>query len=116
MKWSQNFLPIGIMFIILGVALLVISSGGLESSVFFIFPFFFFSASDPVSIFFILGFIIFIFVIMMRSTSVFFGQSDAKLSGGPMCEFCSQPLPVNASFCPRCGNSVDYDKMSNTNS
>jgi len=106
-KWFQNFLSLGIMFVLLGVALLVISSGGFENSVFFIFPFFFFSASDPVSILFILGFIIFIFVIMMRTTSTFFDQSEADLSVESECTFCSQPLPESASFCPRCGNSVN---------
>lgn len=115
MKWFQNLLSLGIMFILLGVALIVISSGGFENSVFFIFPFFF-SASDPVSILFILGFIIFIFVIMMRTTSTFFGQAEANFSVESKCIFCSQPLPENASFCPRCGNSVDYGTMSNTKS
>jgi len=115
-KRSQNFLSLGIMLILLGVALLVISSGGFENGVFFIFPFFFFSASEPTGIFFILGFIVIIVVIMMRTTSTFFDQSDATLSVESKCVFCTQTLPENASFCPKCGNSVDYDTMSNTNS
>lgn len=113
MKWTQNFLSMGILFIILGVLLLVISSGGFENSVFFIFPFFFFSASEPVSTFLILGFIIFIFVIMIRTTSAFFGQSNTQLSVGSECKICLKPLPVNAAFCPSCGNPADYETMSN---
>ena len=110
MKWTQNYLSIGVLFIILGIILLVISSEGIEGSVFFIFPFFFFSGSDPIGIFIFLTFIIFMFVIMLRTTSDFVGQSDIPV--GSKCEYCSTALPVNASFCPSCGNTVDYDTMS----
>ncbi len=101
----------------------MITSGGIEGSVFFIFPFFFFfSGSDPLGIILFLAFIIFMFIIMIRTTSDFFGQSDMRydndltekyLQVGSKCEYCSKALPVNASFCPSCGNAVDYDTMSN---
>jgi len=111
MKWTQKILPIGVLFIILGIILIVITSGGIEGSVFFIFPFFLFSGSDPIGIFIFLTFIIFMFVIMLRTTSDSVGQSDFPV--GSKCEYCSKALPLNASFCPSCGNTVDYDTMSN---
>lgn len=111
MKRTQNFLSLGVLFIILGIILLVITSGGIEGSVFFIFPFFFFSGSDPIGIVLFLTFIIFMFIIMIRTTSDFFDQSDILVES--KCEYCSTALPVNASFCPNCGNTVDYDTMAN---
>lgn len=113
MKWTQNFLSLGVLFIILGIILLVITSEVVEGSFFFFFPFFFFSGSNPISILLFLTFIIFMFRIMIRTTSDFFGQSDMTLPVGSRCEYCSSALPVNALFCPSCGNTVDYDTMSN---
>ncbi len=110
MKQTQNFLSLGVLCIILGIILLVITSVGIEGIVFFIFPFFF-SGSNPISIFLFLIFVIFLLRVMIRTTSDFFGQSDILI--GPKCVFCSKVLPVNASFCPSCGNTVDNDTMSN---
>ncbi len=110
MKKTQNFLSVGVLCIILGIILLVITSVGIEGIVFFIFPFFF-SGSNPMGIFLFLIFVIFLLRVMIRTTSDFFGHEDILI--GPKCEFCSKVLPVNASFCPNCGNTVDFDTMSN---
>ena len=110
MKKTQNFLSLGVLCIILGITLLVITSGSIEGIVFFIFPFFF-SGSNPIGIFLFLIFVIFLLRIMIRTTSDFLGHSDIII--GPKCGFCSKVLPVNASFCPSCGNTVDFDTMSN---
>ena len=108
MKWSQNLLWIGILSIIAGVILLVAGSGGLENSTFFVFPFFVFSGSDPVSIFVVLGFMLVIVILMLRSTSGIAFQSSVE-----KCVFCSSPVPSGASFCPSCGNAINDELMGN---
>lgn len=122
MKRFQNFLSIGILFIFLGISLLVISSGGFESGVFFIFPFFITSLPAPIGMFLLLSVILIICGIMMRGTPVLFNQSTRAqetelmkeyLPVGSMCEYCFKPVPVDAVYCSSCGNPVDYDRTSN---
>jgi len=108
LKWSQNLLSIGILCIIAGVILLVVGSGGLENSTFFVFPFFFFSGSDPVGIFVVLGFMLVIVILMLRTTSGMAFQPNVG-----KCVFCSSPVPIGASFCPSCGNAINDDFMDN---
>jgi len=115
LKRFQNFLTIGILCIIGGIILLVIGSGGLEDSVFFVFPFFFFNGSDPISIFIVLGFMLIIVLLILRTTSgiVIPPGIGGKLHVGGKCRFCSSPLPIGASFCSSCGNAISDDLMEN---
>ncbi|MGY5859917.1 MAG: hypothetical protein RTU63_11160 [Candidatus Thorarchaeota archaeon] len=115
MKGSQNFLSIGILCIIVGVILLVAGSGGLENSAFFVFPFFIFSGSDPIGIFIVLGFMLFIVILMLRSTAgvVYQPGQGKKLYVGGNCVFCSAPVAIGASFCSSCGNAINDDLMDN---
>ena len=111
MKWSQNFLWIGILCILGGAFLLVVGSGGLENSTFFVFPFFIFSGSDPISIFVILGFMLIIVLLMLRSANQMVGGGELRVKG--KCVFCSAPLPHGASFCSHCGNAINDNLMEN---
>jgi hypothetical protein len=117
-KWSQNTLIVGFLLIIIGIALLTLSSGNVENSVFFIFPFFFFSGSDPIGILFALAFALILLIVVIRSTS-FFSSSfenerrDQYLKVGAICAYCGEPMPSNSAFCPSCGNPVDYETSSN---
>ena len=111
MKWSQNILWIGILCIIGGGILLIAGSGGLENSTFFVFPFFIFSGSDPMSIFIVMGFMLVIVILMLRSANQF--GTGGQLDVGGKCAFCSAPLPVGASFCANCGNAISENLMDN---
>ncbi|MBE0526583.1 MAG: hypothetical protein IH631_06540 [Candidatus Thorarchaeota archaeon] len=114
MKQFQNFLSIGILFIVFGIILLVVG-GGLGDSIFFIFPFFFFNGSDPISIFIILGFMLVIVIFMLRSTSYMVNHQGVgkKLLVGGKCGFCSSPIPIGASFCSSCGNAINDNLTDN---
>ena len=105
-----------------GLVFIVMGSGGFESSSFFIFPFFFFSTSDPVSMLIVLAFVFIMIVFMIRSTSIFFGQTDLRYENGTQqeylrvgskCDYCLHPLPEKADFCPSCGTPVAHDRNSN---
>lgn len=111
MKWSQNFLWIGILCIIGGFILVAAGNNLLENSTFFIFPFFVFNGSDPISIFIVLGFMLIIVILMLRTANQPNLRGVLHVEG--KCTFCSAPLPVGASFCTNCGNAVNDSHMEN---
>ncbi len=123
MKTSQNFLSLGILVIIAGIILLVISSSsGIGTSTFFFFPFFFVSTSDVMVMFLLLGLTFFIFVLMMQYAVTYFRHIETSqdeefaeqyIPVGSKCSYCSKPLPVDAVYCSSCGNPVGNDKASN---
>jgi hypothetical protein len=110
-KWSQNFLWIGILCIISGIIIVAAGNSVWENSTFFIFPFFVFSGSDPISIFFVLGFMLVIVLLMLRTINQ--TSLGGNLHVGGKCAICSAPLPEGASFCSNCGNAIDDSYMEN---
>jgi hypothetical protein len=98
-----------------GIVLLIIGSGGIGDSTFFIFPFFFFSTSEPLGIFMFLGLTLIIVFLMIRTISeVSYNQETGdRLYSRTKCVYCSSQVPRGASFCPTCGNPLNDDSMVN---
>ena len=117
MNRSQNILCLGLLFVLIGTFLLLISSGGTGTGVFFIFPFVFVNTGDIVGMFILLIFVFVIFLFMMRYAVGYFSQMEAEFGEsmdrqyirvGAKCDVCLEPLPMNAAFCSKCGAPVDH--------
>lgn len=115
MHWRQNLLLLGFILIAFGAFLIAYPSLSSGESVFYIFPFFFYS-SGSISIILLAAFaLIFIVTVkfMMDSMNGYSAQQqDEGNQKGYMeikayCQYCSQPIPTNSSFCPFCGKPID---------
>ena len=121
MKGSQNILYLGLLLVAFGAFIILITSGATGTGFFFIFPFIFVNTGDLVSMFILFAFVLVIFLFMMRFAVGYFNQIESEftlrpetqyIQVGPRCDYCSEPLPLNAVFCSKCGSPVDPDKMS----
>lgn len=119
MKWSSNLYLIGLFFIISGMLLIFVTSYNFENGFFFFFPFFFFGGSGvSISMYFLLGLVFFIsFLVMcvfpaLINRSVSEGQAGiGYMAVGSYCNYCRNPIPVNATYCPICGSPVNQSKQ-----
>ncbi len=116
MKWSPCLFFFGFVLIILGVILLLLPSWEMESGFFFIFPFFVFGNTQPFNVFLLFGIGILLFFVMVFLIPTLatqgksnIGQESGFMAVGSYCKFCHNPIPVNATYCPSCGQTVDYN-------
>ncbi|MDH4212802.1 MAG: hypothetical protein OEV85_02675 [Candidatus Thorarchaeota archaeon] len=117
MQWRQNLLPLGFLFIILGIFLLWSTSKSVESGVFFVFPFFF-GGSGVLGFAITITFVLVFTIIILRFLSIAVLQTDSQsdlneqnsfILVGSCCAYCSKPIPINSTFCPFCGNPVEQN-------
>ncbi len=101
---------LGIILIGMGVGLFVLSSPESFHSVFYIFPFIFFTTSGNsgllVLIILIVSLAVFSLIIMKQFSDSFFLQTSMST-----CRFCEEPIPQNSRFCPRCGKHIETEGM-----
>jgi len=112
-KWSQNLFTIGFLFIFLGLLLVIMTSVNLDGGFVFFFPFFFFGSSGSSVMYILIGISFIIFFVMMCILPSIINQRYSQQQSevryvaiGSTCEYCGNPIPTNAIYCPVCGNAV----------
>ena len=108
---------IGFAAIAAGFLLLALSDANLGGGFIFIFPFFFFGNMSPlwtIGLAFLFLFLMTLLLTVVTSRRMADWETSVPPAAErlyvPMvgrCSMCGAPLPEKASFCPRCGSSVD---------
>jgi len=107
---NRDLYVITIGFIILGLGIALLNPG--ESFTFFVFPFFFVGDLAPVFMISTLFILMMVFWCANKNwvdDTRFSELRDTRpvyLRVESSCQFCENPLPENAVYCPACGNSV----------
>ena len=118
MKWSPSLYILGYFLIVIGLILLLFPNWGTGEGFFFIFPFFVFGGTQSFNIILLFGIGIVLFLVMLYFMTSLTSRANSELSQKPefmsvgsYCEFCRSPIPVNATFCPSCGQPIDYHRQ-----
>ncbi|MBN2228781.1 MAG: zinc ribbon domain-containing protein [Candidatus Thorarchaeota archaeon] len=105
MKGSQNTLILGFLLVISGAFIIAVTSST-EGGLFYIFPFFFFSASEPSGLLFILLFtVLFVSFALYPLISCSRSRNEQVLYSR-RCDYCFEAIPDDSSFCPYCGEII----------
>ncbi len=113
MRRGEQLVIAGFITIFIGLAILAFSSVSPGDGFFFVFPFFFFSGSNAAIGLLIVGAMFVVILYLMRTLQAS-TMTEARRNAPQdrpkyvkltkVCDFCGEPVPEGASFCPSCGS------------
>ncbi|MFX0108648.1 MAG: zinc ribbon domain-containing protein [Candidatus Hodarchaeota archaeon] len=116
MRKSDQLICIGLVVLVSGLAILAGLLLNQTNFTFFVFPFFFFGNVDLPILILINAVFIGIFLIFLRmlardglwnEMNLPYEKTPVFLRVKGICDYCGEPIPEKASFCPSCGSTAN---------
>ncbi len=112
MNRSEYVIAAGFAFVMIGVVLLAMISGGEGGGIFFVFPFVFLGTGGTAAVVSILLTLV-ILVVSLRFCVIqpemsrdVTGELPRYIRSTDICSVCGEPIPERAEFCAYCGAPV----------
>ncbi|MFQ5832313.1 MAG: zinc ribbon domain-containing protein [Candidatus Thorarchaeota archaeon] len=121
MRRGEQLVIAGFITVFIGLVILAFSSVSPGEGFFFVFPFFFFAGSNAAIGLLLVGAIfvlIFYFIRTLQVSTTTEAQWNTRQDRPSyvrltkVCDFCGEPVPEGASFCPSCGSPAQRESTS----
>ncbi|MFW9799695.1 MAG: hypothetical protein ACFFD9_04620 [Candidatus Thorarchaeota archaeon] len=118
MRRGEQVIIAGFIAVFIGMVIIAFSSATPGEGFFFVFPFFFFSGSNAAIGLLLVG-VMFVLIFYFMRTLQMSTLRETQWNAGQdrhmyvrltkACDFCGEPVPERASFCPSCGSPAENE-------